>query len=150
GIVGDVDVARIGPHLGDLAKNGEAAEPGIKDENGGSHGGCWYEKNGRRAMSSRSARSGVRRLPLSARAQNRRALRPFSRVKPSFTLAKNSRNLYNPFVPSRKQQTQPRPCIWGASRRGSKIRLASKPARGCDRTRPRSCRTPARRSCRRA
>src|SRR5262245_4290322 len=57
-IVGDVDVARIGPHLGDLAKNGEAAEPGIKDENGGSHGGWWYEKNGCRAMSSRGARSG--------------------------------------------------------------------------------------------
>src|SRR5262249_15434247 len=96
GIVGDVDVARIGPHLGDLAKNGEAAEPGIEDENGGSHGGCWYEKNGRRAMSSRSTRSGVRRLPLAARAQKRRALRPFARVKASFTLAKNRRNLIQP------------------------------------------------------
>src|SRR5262249_20735009 len=50
GIVGDVDVARIGPRLDDLAKNCEAAEPGIEDEDGGRHGGCWYERNGRRAM----------------------------------------------------------------------------------------------------
>ena len=53
GIVGDVDVERIGPRLDDLAKNGEAAEPGIKDEDGRSHGGCWYEKNGLRAMAGR-------------------------------------------------------------------------------------------------
>src|SRR5262249_3353393 len=61
GIVGDVDVARIGPHLGDLAKNGEAAEPGIKDENGRGHGGRWYEKNGRRAMSGRGVAGRARR-----------------------------------------------------------------------------------------
>src|SRR5262249_22240692 len=61
GIVGDVDVARIGPHLGDLAKNGEAAEPGIKDENGRGHGGRWYAKNGRRAMSGRVVAGRARR-----------------------------------------------------------------------------------------
>jgi hypothetical protein len=63
GIVGDVDVARIGPRPDDLAKNREAAEPGIEDENGRNHGGCWYEKNGLRATSgqgaTRAGRAGV-------------------------------------------------------------------------------------------
>ena len=33
-IVGDVEVARIGARLEDLAKDGEAPEPGIEHENG--------------------------------------------------------------------------------------------------------------------
>src|SRR5215472_4180412 len=43
GIVGDVDVARIGPRLDDLAKNGEAAEPGIKDEDARCHEDLWLQ-----------------------------------------------------------------------------------------------------------
>jgi len=38
----------------------------------------------------------MRRLRLAARAQNRRALRPFARVKASFTFAKNRRDLIQP------------------------------------------------------
>jgi len=38
----------------------------------------------------------VRRSRLAARAQNRRALRPFARVKTSFSFAKNRRNLIPP------------------------------------------------------
>src|SRR5262249_16083020 len=72
-----------GPHLGDLAKNGEAAEPGIKDENGRGHGGRWYEKNGRRAMSGRGVAGRPSRGGAGAscgtRAE-RRAPRPYLRA----------------------------------------------------------------------
>src|SRR5262249_57034182 len=43
GIVGDVDVARIGPRIDDLAKNGEAAEPGIKDKDARYHEDLWLQ-----------------------------------------------------------------------------------------------------------
>ena len=51
GVVGDVDVARVRPRLGDLAEDREAAEPGIEDKDGrqGRHGDRWYEKTGRAA-----------------------------------------------------------------------------------------------------
>src|SRR5262249_2796421 len=96
GIVGDVDVARIGPHLGDLAKDGEAAEPGIEDENGGSHGGCWYEKNGRSAMSRAAGASRPdrgRRLLLAVRARIAARGGRCPCVKRSSTLAENCQNL---------------------------------------------------------
>jgi hypothetical protein len=32
GVVRDIGVMRVGPRLGDLAENREAAEPGIEDE----------------------------------------------------------------------------------------------------------------------
>src|SRR5262249_18726308 len=80
GIVGDIDVARIGPRLDDLAKYREAAQSGIEDEDGRSHGGCWYEKNAVRAMSGRGiARRASRcRMLASCRTRaDRRALRGF-------------------------------------------------------------------------
>jgi hypothetical protein len=39
GVVGDVNVIRIGPRLGDFAENGQSAETGIEGENGRCHGG---------------------------------------------------------------------------------------------------------------
>src|SRR5262245_19369647 len=45
GVIRDIDIARVRPCLRDLAEDGEAAEPGIEDENGRCHGGRWYEKN---------------------------------------------------------------------------------------------------------
>ncbi len=46
GVVGHVDVASVRPRLHHLAKDGEAAEPGIEDENGrcSGHGGCLVRK----------------------------------------------------------------------------------------------------------
>src|SRR5262249_32972379 len=97
GIVGNIDVARIGPRLGDLAKNGEAAKPGVKDEDAASHGGCWYEKNSRRAMAGRGvAPRASRRCDVGVLRQARRSPRAAAlsqRVKRSFTLAKNRRGL---------------------------------------------------------
>ena len=47
GIVGDVEVARVGARLGDLAEDREAAEPGIEDEDGrrGGHSEGWIRKD---------------------------------------------------------------------------------------------------------
>ena len=53
GVVGDVDVARVGSRLGDLAKDREAAKPGIEDENGRSGHGAVGTKRRRAAMPQR-------------------------------------------------------------------------------------------------
>src|SRR5690349_598187 len=37
GVIGDIDVARVGPRLRHFAKNREAAEARVEDEDGGCH-----------------------------------------------------------------------------------------------------------------
>src|SRR5215472_1500958 len=73
GIVGDVEVARIGPRLDDLAKNGEAAEPGIKDEDARCHEDLWLELL--RHMARVSGRRGALPLPMRTRACPSSAIR---------------------------------------------------------------------------
>jgi len=73
-------------------------------------------------MSSRSARNGVRLLRLAARAQNRRALRPFARVKAAFTLAKDRRDSMQPMRAQPEGNKAAPGFAFGTRRGGSKIR----------------------------